>query len=103
MPFSDSPPPFVIPKCDAGYHYARTMVEGDVEWRVCPDFKEALTPVYTSADHHRPLSLPQCARRNPAGDRRHSWCYRCPSGFMWVKLHVHDAENTDHRLTAMHV
>lgn len=102
MPFSDFPPPMVIPDCQAGKEYALMFVEGDVDFRYCPDFAEAVAPVYNDADLYRPVSLPQCNVRNAAGDRRKSWCYRCPSGFMFAKLHVHDAERRDYGLTPMH-
>jgi hypothetical protein len=95
VPFSDWPPPMVIPECAAGRTYALNFVEMDTKFRFCEDFVEATTPVYNDADLYRPVSLPQCASRSAAGDRRHSWCFRCPSGFMFARLHVHDAERRD--------
>ena len=72
-------------------------LEGSYYW--CPDFEPTNDIDDQSAlilREDRPY-LKACTRRNPAGERNHNWCYRCPAGLMHVQLHVYDAERTRDR------
>lgn len=91
MPFSDTVPPIVYPDTYEGHLDSRRNHYEGLYPYFCPDFKkdhhlssrEAM--LLRGANRHtRTEDVNLCANRNPMGDRRHNWCFRCPAGFILV-------------------
>lgn len=97
MPYSDLVPPFVIPYCDGGKRYVDTDVRDTVAFEWCYEYRPHKAQVEANHDIYVPLDFKPCRARNGSGVRNHNWCYRCPAGFMYVEMHIYDAERESDR------
>lgn len=90
---SDTPPPIVVPDTPSGYRWAQEQVYGDCDFALCDDFRvDDMVVASPLNDGGRPIFMPACRNRDRSGVRVHNWCYRCPAGFIGVRLDHRDAD-----------
>lgn len=93
MPYSDNPPPMVLPNSYEGRQYANREVQDILPFELCWQYiKGRDHHLATYDDLFRPTSIPVCDNRSRLGDRQHNWCYRCLAGYPSVHLSEKDRE-----------
>jgi hypothetical protein len=80
VPKSDTLPTLVYPDEPRARAAVRKEVRPDMwaDIEFCRDF---------SPDHY---ARDRCYNASPDGERAHNWCFRCPCGFMFIRLDEKD-------------
>lgn len=88
MPYTNPPPPFVLPYTAAGIRYAEENFESDLELDIefCTDYKDGSDMTRRVTDLFLPIGIPPCKNRRRDGERYFNWCYRCMAGFPAVSM-----------------
>ena len=86
--FSDPPPACVVPNGEGMGFIRGESYEGP--YSVCNHYAPHEGIIAWAAKDGR-YTVHECKSRSPYGERRYSWCYRCPAGFMFSLTHIYDS------------
>ena len=91
MPYSDKPPPMVVPNSHEGMRYVNREVQDIVPFEMCWQYLKGRDHELNSYDDlFRPTDVPVCKNRSRLGTRTHNWCFRCVAGYPSVYLSEKD-------------